>query len=366
MFELHLDVPMTISRRRLLTSTAALAGLAAAGPVRRARAQSKDAFYQPTPLRLGLVPLLSSGPIFIAQARGFFDKVGLQVDLHFFADSALAVPALVAGELDLCVCTSNAGLFNAMSRGASYKLFLDRGSEKPGSGSMHIVVSNEMYEAGLRSIDKFGMLKDKRIGIQAPGSIDQYLVGRGLQKAGLDPRTQVDWVSGLAYPDIIKAMGVGRVDAAQAPVPLAFLAEKNQVGHIIGPSWTIEPDAQLACFAINGDVLSGKYSAAVRFAMAHVHAGRIFNAAAQSQDPDVIRIISEAIKLPGDLIKQAAPHWTWFTEDGMPVVRSVLAQSKFWATDFAMVPKPLDEATVFDLTAVKDAVDRLNRENPFI
>ncbi|MEJ0068523.1 MAG: ABC transporter substrate-binding protein [Pseudomonadota bacterium] len=357
---------MTISRRRLLTSTAAIAGLASTGFGRRARGQSKDSFYQPTRLRLGLVPLLSSGPIFIAQARGLFDKVGLQIETQFFADSALAVPALVAGELDLCVCTSNAGVFNAMSRGASYKLFLDRGSEKPGSGSMHIVVSNAMYEAGLDTIEKMGMLSGKRIGIQAPGSIDQYLVGRGLQKTGVDPRTQVDWVQGLAYPDIIKAMGAGRLDGAQIPVPLALLAEKNQAGHIIGPSWTIEPDAQLACFAINGEVLRSKYSAAVRYAMAHIHAGRLFNAAAQSQDADIIRIMSEATKVPGDLIKQAAPRWTWFTEDGMPVVRSVLAQAKFWATEFSLVPKPLDEATVFDLTAVKEAVDRLSRENPFI
>jgi NitT/TauT family transport system substrate-binding protein len=356
---------MKISRRQLLKSTAVTAAIVM-GHGRRAGAQSAANFFEPTPLRLGLVPLLSSGPIFIAQARGFFAKVGLQIDMHFFADSALAVPALIAGELDLCVCTSNAGVFNAMSRGASYKLFLDRGSEKPGSGSMHIVVSNAMYEAGLDAIEKMGMLSGKRVGIQAPGSIDQYLIGRGVQKAGLDPRTQLDWVQGLAYPDMIKAMGAGRLDAAQIPVPLALLAERNQAGRIIGPSWTIEPDAQLACFAINGDVLHGKYSAAVRYAMAHIHAARLFNEAAQSQDADIIRIVSDATKVPPDLIKQAAPRWTWFTEDGVPVVRSVLAQAKFWATEFSLVPKPLDEATVFDLTAVKDAVDRLNRENPFI
>lgn len=356
---------MKISRRQLLKSTAVTAGVVV-GHGRRARAQSAANFFEPTKLRLGLVPLLSSGPIFIAQARGFFAKVGLQIDMHFFADSALAVPALVAGELDLCVCTSNAGVFNAMSRGASYKLFLDRGSEKPGSGSMHIVVSNAVYEAGLDAIEKMGMLSGKRVGIQAPGSIDQYLIGRGVQKAGLDPRTQVDWVQGLAYPDMIKAMGAGRLDAAQIPVPLALLAERNQAGRIIGPSWTIEPNAQLACFAINGEVLHGKYSAAVRYAMAHIHAARLFNEAAQSQDADIIRILSDATKVPPDLIKQAAPRWTWFTEDGMPVVHSVLAQAKFWATEFSLVPKPLDEATVFDLTAVKDAVDRLNRENPFI
>ena len=34
---------------------------------------------------------------------------------------------------------------------------------------------------------------------------------------------------------MIKLMGAGRADAANIPVPLAFLAEKNQVGKIVGP-----------------------------------------------------------------------------------------------------------------------------------
>ena len=63
----------------------------------RAREQSK------TKIRVGVVPLISSGPIFVAQAKGFFEKVGLDVELKYFADGALAIPALIAGELDTTV-----------------------------------------------------------------------------------------------------------------------------------------------------------------------------------------------------------------------------------------------------------------------
>ena len=98
--------------------------------------------------------LISSGPIFIAEAKKFFDKVNLDVELKYFADGALAMPALVAGELDLTASTLNAGLFNAVAKGAPYKLILDRGIEKPGSGSMTIVASNAMIEAGFTSVDK--------------------------------------------------------------------------------------------------------------------------------------------------------------------------------------------------------------------
>src|SRR6478736_5821658 len=237
-------MPMSIDRRRLLGGSAA-AGLASAFPL-RVRAQEPR-----VKIRVGLVRLISSGPIFIAEAMKFFDKVNLDVELVYFADGALAMPALVAGELDLTASTLNAGLFNAVSKGAPFKLILDRGSEKPGHGSMTIVASNDMYEQGYRSANDGAKLKGKTIAIQAPGSIDQYLLGRAAEKAGLNPKTDLNWSSGMPYPDMIKLMGAGRADAANIPVPLAFLAEKNNVGKIVGPGSDIEPDAQLACWVMS-------------------------------------------------------------------------------------------------------------------
>src|SRR6185503_18845791 len=155
---------MKINRRRLLTGSAAVTFVASAPAI--VRAQEK-----PTKIRIGLVRLISSGPIFIAEARKFFEKVNLDAELTYFADGALAMPALVAGELDLTATTLNAGVFNSFSKGAPFKLILYRGSEKPGHGSMTIVASNYMYEQGYRSANDGAKLKVKTIAIHAPGSI---------------------------------------------------------------------------------------------------------------------------------------------------------------------------------------------------
>ncbi len=56
------------------------------------------------------VPLISSGPIFVAQAMGFFEKLNLDVELKYFADGALAIPALIAGELDTTVVDTQRGI----------------------------------------------------------------------------------------------------------------------------------------------------------------------------------------------------------------------------------------------------------------
>jgi NitT/TauT family transport system substrate-binding protein len=349
---------MTLSRRRLLALTAGTTFLAAAPQILRA-AEPRER------IRIGLVPLISSGPIFIAEAQKLFEKVGLDAELKYFADGALAMPALVAGELDVTASTLNAGLFNTVAKGAPFKLILDRGSEKPGHGSMTIVASNAIYDAGYHSANDGAKLKGKKIAIQAPGSIDQYLLGRAAQKAGLDPRTDLDWSSGMPYPDMIKLMGAGRADAANIPVPLAFLAEKNKVGKIVGPGSDIEPNAQLACWVMSGKFLAEKRSAAVRFAMVHTHAARLFDQAAEAKDADVVKIIAAATKVPEPLIAAAAPRWTWYDHDGMPNVQSVMDQHKFFTDAMKLVTGMVSPDTMFDLGPAKEAAERLKMANPF-
>jgi NitT/TauT family transport system substrate-binding protein len=350
---------LNLTRRRFMSATAAV-GAASAFPMPAVRAQEAR-----TKLRIGVVPLISSGPIFLAQARGFFDKVDLDVEIKYFADGVLAMPALVAGELDATVATLNAGVFNTVSKGAPFKLVLDRGSEKPGSGSMTIAASNAMVAAGMTAPDKMGLLKGKKIAIQAPGGIDQYLLGVGAQRAGLDPRTDIDWSTGLAYPDIVKAMGAGQADAANIPVPLGFLVERNKFGKLVFSGYDIEPNCQLACWAMSSTYLTRNKSAAVRLAMVHTHAGRLYNKAAASKDADVIKIISEATKVPPNLIEAAAPRWTWFNEDGMPNIDSCMAQGKFWTDAMKLVTGSVTKEQLFDLSPAIEANERLAKSNPF-
>ncbi len=349
----------SLNRRNLLQGAAAL-GVAGAFGARKSFAQEPK-----VKIRIGVVPLISSGPIFVAKAMGLFEKVNLDVELVYFTDGVLAIPALVAGELDTAVSTLSAGLFNAVAKNAPYKLVLDRGSEKPGSGSMAIAASNEMVKAGLTGADKFALMKGKRVSLQAPGGIDQYLLGRAAQKAGLDPRTDVTWNTGLSYPDIVKSMGAGQTDIANIPLPLGFLVEKNNAGKLICGGYDIEPNTQLACWAMSSKYLTENKSAAIRFAMAHTYAGRLFNKGAADKDPAIIKIVSEATKVPPPLIESAAPKWTWFNEDGMPNVDSCMAQGKFWTDTMKLVTGSVTKEQLFDLSVAQEANARLAKSNPF-
>ena len=71
-----------------------------------------------------------------------------------------------------------------------------------------------MYAAGVKGPGDLALLKGKRFGITALGSINQYEAALALQKAGLDPRTDVQWVSNIGQPDLVKMLGRDAVDAA--------------------------------------------------------------------------------------------------------------------------------------------------------
>jgi len=68
-------------------------------------------------------PFITGGGFLVAREKGYFKRLGIDIDTKMFIDGALAVPALIAGELDITFMTANAGLFNSIAKGAPLVLF---------------------------------------------------------------------------------------------------------------------------------------------------------------------------------------------------------------------------------------------------
>ena len=69
------------------------------GPAMPARAET---------IRAADGPFITGGAFYIARDKGYFKKLGLDIDTRQFADGALAVPSLVSGELDVTFMTAAA------------------------------------------------------------------------------------------------------------------------------------------------------------------------------------------------------------------------------------------------------------------
>src|SRR5690349_13545304 len=339
------------------------AGLVGAALVAAADARAADR------IRVGEGPFITGGAFYIAREKGYFAKLGLEIDTKTFIDGAMAVPSMVAGELDLTFMTPNASLFNSIAKGAPLVVILDRGNNRKGFAYTLVNVTQALYDAGVHSMADFAKLKGKRMGVGALGSINQYNLAQALLKAGLDPAKDVQWVVNISQPDLMKMLGQGQVDATNLAWQFGVFAQQNKWGPIVVTDDQVVPDAAIGMYAARKEFLDKSHDVAVRFAMAYLHAVPEFNAAAQAPDkhPDVVEILAKntALNKP-ELVKAIAPHWSYINEDGVPLADSVMAMQDFWSGKyFQYVEKKVTREQLFDLTVAKEAKARLDKEKPF-
>lgn len=319
-------------------------------------------------LRVGEGPFITGGGFLVANEKGYFKKLGLQIETKMFIDGAQAVPALIAGDLDLTFMTANASLFNSVARGAPLVVILDRGNNKANRGYTVINVSKQMADGGVKTLADLGKLKGKKIGVSGTGSINQYIFSLALQKVGLDPRKDVQWVTNVPQPDLMKMLGQNQVDATDLAYQFGFFAEKNGWGPMIATGDKIDPDGTIAVIATRQNLVKEKRDILIRFAMAYLQGAKEFNAAAADpgKHTDIVEILAKttALQKP-ETIKAIAPNWSYVNEDGLPNIASIMKMQDYWAGYYDYVEKKVSAERLFDTSIAKDALKRLETEKPF-
>jgi ABC-type nitrate/sulfonate/bicarbonate transport system substrate-binding protein len=90
--------------------------------------------YQPTPLsppvtmKVGTINATADAAIFIAMEKGYFRDEGIEIELQEFATSALMIPPLATGQLDVATGAVAAATFNVAVREVPLRIVADKGS----------------------------------------------------------------------------------------------------------------------------------------------------------------------------------------------------------------------------------------------
>jgi len=320
-------------------------------------------------VRVAEGPFITGGGLFVAQAKGYFDRQDIAVEIRKFEDGALALPTLIAGELDITFLPAAANLFNSVAKGAPVVVFLDRGNNKAGRAYSATSVSQELADQGIRTLGDFAKLKGKRAGVAALGSINQYTLSLGLIKAGLNPATDVQWIINVPQPDLMKMLGQRQVDVIDVAYNIAKFAENSHWGPIVYTGDAVASGGQIATYAVRKDFLAQHRDVLVRWVMAYLQGAREFNGAAG--DPlhhtDIVEILAKNTVLnKPELVTAIAPHWAYLNEEGRPNVESIMSMQDFWSGPYYhFIDKKVTQEQLFDLTIARDANTRLARENPF-
>ena len=227
-----------IARSLLAVSTLALPAVAG----RPARAGGLR------PIRIGLLPLCSSGAVFIARARGYFADAGLDPRLLYFDMAEPVARAAGAGEIDVGVAAFSAGLFT-LARIGALSVIAGQAREAPGYPLVGYLASARSPVAS-----KFYRPQDfvgHQIGITRAGSTFQYCLGLLATKYHF-PLEQVRLSELQSLAKVAAAVKDGAVDGALLPVADARPLLESRDARLLGWVGDITPWQVGAAFAARG------------------------------------------------------------------------------------------------------------------
>jgi len=245
--------------RRLVALLAALTLLSAS----TASAQEK--------VKVGVLKLTSSAPIFIGVEKGFFKEFGVDPELVFFQAAAPIATALATGQLEVGATGLTAALYNIVLGGEKLWIVADKGREWPGYPLTAIVVQKELYDGGLR---RLADLRGKRIGITQLGSTFHYHLGNVLEKEGMT-LADVKVVPLQAMTAALEALKGKQVEAIMLPQPFPGTAESQGFGRILAWGGDLFPWQIATVFY--GKKFAANRTQAVNFMKGYAKASRYYH-----------------------------------------------------------------------------------------
>jgi NitT/TauT family transport system substrate-binding protein len=313
----------------------------------------------PARVKVGVLKLTSSAPIFVGVEKGFFKEFGVEPELVYFQAAAPIATALAAGQLDVGATGLTAALYNIVLGGEQLWIVADKGREWPGYPLVAIVVQKELWDAGLRSVKD---LKGRRIGVTQLGSTFHFHIGNILEKEGLT-LADVKIVPLQAMPATMEALKGKQVDAILVPQPFPGVAEAQGFGKILAWAGDHYPWQIAAIFY--SKAFAADRPKAVSFMKGYIKASRYYYDATLAQKdgrsapgPNYDEVVAITAKYTGAgpaIIKLGFPFQD---RNGRLLVTDIERQMTWWQRN-GFIKRVLPLKQIVDTSFVEEAIKGL-------
>lgn len=234
--------PAALAGRRGRARSSAALGVAVLVALTGCSGESdQDQAAPPTPINVGMMPVVDTAAFNLALDRGYFRDAGLDVHTQRIAGGEVGVPMLANHQLD--VSFGNwPSFFNAQASGrADLKLVAD--AYQATDGMMLL----QTMPGRVRRVED---LKGKTIAINTRDNIMELITRSVLETHGV-PQDSVKFKP-MPFPQIPQALKDGEVDAATLNEP--FISQANRLGAITLADAASGPtvDIPIAGYAANG------------------------------------------------------------------------------------------------------------------
>jgi NitT/TauT family transport system substrate-binding protein len=177
------------------------------------------------PIKIGILKVGSSGPVFLADGEGYFAAEGLAPELVYFDSGQAVAVAVVAGAVDVGMTGLTGGLYNLAAKG-EMRVLAGVHREAPSFRMLGYFASNRAWAAGLKSLKD---LAGHSIAITTVGSTNHYSVALLAEKYGWN-LDQIRLLPLQTIPNIVSAVVGGEADAGLIPGTMTpSLVAKDEV-----------------------------------------------------------------------------------------------------------------------------------------
>ncbi len=247
-------------------------------------------------IRIGILPLVSHAPTFIAVGKGYFDKQGFAVELVSFQAAEPVAAAIAAGDIDFSVTAITGGLISLADKGA-VRVIGGALQETQGVEGEKILVSKKAYDEGVTTPAK---LKGRVFGITTAGSSFHYMAHKIAQKEGFAD-SDIELKPLQKIPVVIAALKSGQIDAWSIQPNIADMLTKDAQIVEIGKISDYAANYQVtAVFTSTGNVakrrdLVKRYLAAYSQGVADYNAALVDKTMSKDETAAIIEMIHKYV-----------------------------------------------------------------------
>ncbi|WP_030166198.1 ABC transporter substrate-binding protein [Spirillospora albida] len=177
-----------------------------------------------TTLTVASLPLVDGAALHIAQKQKLFEKEGLKVQIKPVAQSTLAMPALIKGDVDLIAGANYVTFLQAQDKGTLKLSVLAEGATLT-SNMMNVLV---LPKSDIKTAKD---LEGKKVAVNILNNIQGLTLNAILKANNVDP-TKVNYTA-IPFPQMATALEKGQVDAIHVVEPFLSDTQKKLGARVV-------------------------------------------------------------------------------------------------------------------------------------
>ncbi|OLT10614.1 hypothetical protein BJF78_28675 [Pseudonocardia sp. CNS-139] len=202
----------------------------------------------PTPVTVGVMPIVETAAVYVAQERGFFADAGLDVTIETANTSSAIIPGLVSGQYDIGF--SNMVTFLLASE-QGLELTAVAPAAGPAPGGQEDMAAVVAADPAIRSAAD---LVGKRVGVNALNNIAAVALRQSVRAAGGDP-DGLQLVE-LGFAEQAAAVLNGQIDAGFTVEPYLSVAAQDGLHAVTYPYLDVDPELTIGAYLASSSTVA--------------------------------------------------------------------------------------------------------------